>query len=83
MSEINPSDPTKDELSSLCFAVTGATGFVGQHLVTHLLSGGAEVAILVRDGARVPFDFHENLKVIDGDLFDEKASQLPSGENAG
>jgi len=62
-----------DELNHLNYAVTGATGFVGRRLVKHLLGLGAEVAILVRDRARVPFEFHENLKVIEGDLFDDKA----------
>jgi nucleoside-diphosphate-sugar epimerase len=62
-----------DGLSQLNYAVTGATGFVGRQLVQHLLNLGAEVAILVRDRARVPVDIHKNLKVIEGDVFDKEA----------
>ena len=32
------------------YLVTGATGFVGQHLVGQLLAAGAELTLLVREG---------------------------------
>ena len=32
------------------YLLTGATGFIGQHLVVELLQAGAEVALLVREG---------------------------------
>ena len=62
-----------EELNHLKVAVTGATGFVGTHLVKDLLSLDAKVSILVRDRTHLSIDSHENLKVIEGDMFDERA----------
>lgn len=48
--------------------VSGATGFVGRHLVADLLAEGASVRILVRDVARVPAQWKGMTEVAPGDL---------------
>ena len=50
--------------------VTGATGFVGQHLVNRLLELGYEVAILVRDRSKFRADWKDSsaLTVIEKDM---------------
>ena len=37
--------------------VTGASGFVGRHLVTYLISSGHEVVSLVRDNVKTKKEF--------------------------
>jgi CDP-glucose 4,6-dehydratase len=48
-------------------AVTGATGFVGRHLVTELLEQGARVWAFIRDES---LPGHKNLRMVRGDLTD-------------
>ena len=48
--------------------VTGATGFVGQHLVKRLLEQGNNVVALCRDSSKLQPLLSENLKIIKGDL---------------
>lgn len=48
--------------------VTGATGFVGGHLVAHLLAQGARIKVLVRDPQRLPAAWRERVQVCQGDL---------------
>ncbi len=48
--------------------VTGATGFVGGHLVARLLEQGAQIKLLVRDARRLPFDWQGRVEVCQGDL---------------
>jgi nucleoside-diphosphate-sugar epimerase len=50
--------------------VTGATGFVGGHLVERLLLQGARIKLLVRDPARLPADWRGRVEPIVGDLTD-------------
>lgn len=35
-------------------AVTGASGFIGRHVVAELLDRGPEVVVLTRDPSRLP-----------------------------
>ncbi|HEY0234015.1 MAG TPA: NmrA/HSCARG family protein [Afipia sp.] len=48
--------------------VTGATGRVGRHLVSHLVKRGADVRALVRDPSKT--NLPANVKVVQGDLLD-------------
>jgi len=53
--------------------VTGATGFIGQHVVDHLLLQGHEVRVLTRGSNPVPELWHNRLEVIYGELSDHDA----------
>ncbi len=48
--------------------VTGATGFIGSHLVESLLSSGEEVACLVRNRAKAERLFGQGPRIVTGDL---------------
>lgn len=50
-------------------ALYGATGHVGQRILTEALQRGHEVTAIVRDPARLTVS-HENLRVITGDAMD-------------
>jgi nucleoside-diphosphate-sugar epimerase len=50
--------------------VTGATGFVGRHLVRGLRDAGWRIRVLVRDPARFAADAHPHDEVHQGDLTD-------------
>lgn len=65
-----------------CVALTGATGFVGRHVLTHLLARGFRVRALVRDPSMLG---HSDPRVepVRGDLFDDAAlSELLRGADA-
>lgn len=51
--------------------VTGGSGFVGKYVVSWLLERGLFIRTLVRSLQRVPFSFHANLELVQGDLKDE------------
>jgi len=53
--------------------VTGATGFVGSHLVHELLSRGYEVRVLARDFQKAEKFNKYNIDIVYGDLKDESS----------
>lgn len=50
--------------------ITGANGFIGQHLVNYLSKKGYHVLAMVREGAVPGFDLNKNVRVVFGDLTD-------------
>ena len=64
---------------SKTIALTGATGFVGQHLLKALLTEGHNVVALVRRPKALNIQ-HDKLKIIEGDL-DSNLSAFISGAN--
>ncbi len=56
--------------SQKVIAVTGATGFVGQHLIPTLLEGGYDVRALVRTPSKLPaqWQHHPRFEIVQGDL---------------
>ncbi|MDP3236882.1 MAG: NAD(P)-dependent oxidoreductase [Myxococcales bacterium] len=63
--------------------VTGASGFIGLHLVRALVDGGHQVTALVRLAARVgPFARHSKVTVVEAELEDHAriAAVLPGHE---
>ncbi len=53
--------------------VTGATGFVGAHLVRHLTAAGADITALVRSAQRGRPLAHAGVRLVVGDLDDHAA----------
>lgn len=56
--------------------VTGATGFLGAHIVIKLLKDGYFVFALMRKKSSYSGEENENLKLIEGDLFSDVSSYL-------
>ena len=52
--------------------VTGATGFVGVHLVARLLSEGDSVTVLVRSSSVLPAEWRDRVSIVVCDDFSEK-----------
>jgi nucleoside-diphosphate-sugar epimerase len=53
--------------------VTGATGFIGGHLVRRLLQDGWSVRLLVRSPSALPIEIYQQCEVVEGDLSDMNA----------
>lgn len=67
--------------STVCVAITGSTGFVGRHVLRHVLEQGHTVRALVRDVAAATAD--ARIHLIKGDLLDRSAlAQLVDGAEA-
>lgn len=65
----------------LTVALTGSTGFVGRHVLPHLLQAGHQVRALVRDPSKLPAG--ANVTAVTGDLFDDAAlRKLVEGADA-
>ena len=54
--------------------VTGATGFIGQHLVNRLLEEGENVCVITRNLDKVPSKWKDRLSILKGDLSDRDFS---------
>ena len=52
--------------------VTGASGFIGVHLVARLLSEGSRVTVLVRSSSALPREWHDRVNVVACDDFSER-----------
>jgi|GEM_PF-375768 len=48
--------------------ITGANGFIGQHLVNFLVGKGYRVVALIRPGSWPAFDLGETVEVVEGDI---------------
>ena len=59
-------------------AVTGATGFVGGHLLDQLLADGHRVRVLVRDRSKFKHE-SDRLEIIEGDLDNQAALTALTG----
>ena len=51
--------------------VTGASGFIGVHLVARLLSEGSRVTVLARSSSTLPAEWRDRVRVIASDDFSE------------
>ena len=59
-------------MSATSVLVTGATGFVGVHLVARLLSEGNGVTVLARSSSLLPAEWRDRVRVITCDDFSER-----------
>jgi nucleoside-diphosphate-sugar epimerase len=50
--------------------VTGATGFIGRHLIQRLLDQDVPVRVVTRDPIRLPVQWRDRVEVVVGDLVD-------------
>jgi len=53
--------------------VTGASGFIGAHLVARLLSEGSHVTVLARPSSRLPAEWRDRVRVVVCDDFSESS----------
>jgi dihydroflavonol-4-reductase len=56
--------------------VTGGTGFIGSHLVEHLVAAGDEVRVFVRDANCRPWPSSAGVEVVRGDVADSDSGAL-------
>lgn len=58
--------------------VTGATGFIGTHLVNKLIEKGADISIFVRDQKKIDKEWVKKTKVFEGDITNKDSLSLIS-----
>jgi nucleoside-diphosphate-sugar epimerase len=58
-------------MSAASVLVTGASGFIGAHLVARLLSEGSRVTVLARSSSALPAEWRDRVRVIASDDFSE------------
>ncbi len=58
-------------MSAASVLVTGASGFIGAHLVARLLSEGSRVTVLARSSSALPAEWRDRVRVIACDDFSE------------
>lgn len=66
---------------SMTVAVIGATGFVGSHLVPHLVASGHRVIAISRDGRRLP-DWTDAVEARAGDVTGQDLDAAVAGADA-
>lgn len=54
-------------------ALTGATGFLGSHVLDALLAGGCQVRVLVRNPNKLPPGLQKKVHMVEGDLLNDAA----------
>lgn len=59
-------------MSAASVLVTGASGFIGVHLVTRLLSEGCRVTVLARSSSALPAEWRDRVLVVACDDFNER-----------
>jgi len=52
--------------------ITGATGFIGRHLIQRLLEQSVSVRVVTRDPNRLPVQWRDRVEVVIGDLSDKR-----------
>src|SRR5690242_8139560 len=67
------SNDLTEEAPAMKVALTGATGFIGSHVLTELRGHGHEVTALVQDGARADIVAARGAKAAVVDLYDRRA----------
>ena len=58
-------------MSAASTLVTGASGFIGTHLVARLLSEGSRVSVLVRSSSVLPAEWRDRVRIVACDDFSE------------
>jgi uncharacterized protein YbjT (DUF2867 family) len=70
-------------LSARVYAVTGATGLLGSHIVEQLRGRGDRVRALVRPGSDAGFLAEQGVELVEGDLADrDSLRRLVAGADA-
>ncbi|MSR75169.1 MAG: NAD-dependent epimerase/dehydratase family protein [Planctomycetes bacterium] len=62
--------------------LTGATGYLGKHLLARFLADGHSVTLLVRQAARLPTDLNGHVETIAADLMDPVPAAALKGVHA-